>query len=144
MNERLPTDPDLPEPPARRLHPEALVAVATGGALGTLARYEVGRALTTRPGGWPLAILTVNLTGAFLLGAVLVVVRSPRLRPLLATGFLGAYTTMSTLAVDTDLLVRDGRALTAFAYLAVSLVGGVLAARGGIAAGRLVTRREAS
>jgi CrcB protein len=132
----LPPDPDLPEPLSRGIRLGALLAVAAGGAIGTLARYEVGKALASRPAGWPLAILTANLTGAFLLGLVLTVVRSHRLRPLLGTGLLGAYTTMSTLAVDTDLLVHGGHVFTAIAYLAASLAGGLVAVECGLAVGR--------
>jgi CrcB protein len=59
------------------------------------------------------------------------------LRPFVATGFLGAFTTFSTLAVETDLLVRDGRAGIAAVYSVGSLVAGVVA----VAAGMRVARR---
>jgi CrcB protein len=59
-------------------------------------------------------------------------------RPFVATGFLGAYTTYSTFAVETVLLVRDGYVAVALAYAAASLVTGFVAAWVGLLAGRAV------
>ncbi len=58
------------------------------------------------------------------------------LRPFVATGFLGAYTTYSTFAVETVLLIKDGHRLLAVAYAAASLVGGFAVAWAGIWAAR--------
>jgi CrcB protein len=60
-------------------------------------------------------------------------------RPFLATGFLGAYTTYSTFAVETDLLVKDGHAGAAAAYVVASLAAGFAAVWLGIAVARLRT-----
>ncbi len=117
-----------------------MAAVAAGGALGASARYEVGQWLVPRGGHLPLATLFVNITGSFALGVVtvLLIERYPPsryARPFIAVGVIGAYTTMSTLAVDTDVLVRDGHWTTATVYLFVSLIGGLAAAWGGIVLG---------
>ena len=56
---------------------------------------------------------------------------SPWLRPFLATGVLGGYTTYSTFAVDTVALVDAGRPAIAAGYLVASVLGGVLAVVGG-------------
>ena len=64
------------------------------------------------------------------------------LRPFVATGFLGAYTTYSTFAVETDLLTRNGHAGIALAYAAASLVGGFLAVWIGLSLGRAVPNRR--
>lgn len=106
--------------------------VALGGALGALARVGVAAALATAPGGWPLATMTANVTGALLLGVVLgivqdVVVVGPWVRPLVGTGILGGYTTFSTLSVETLELAVDGRAPAAVGYAVVSVVAGLAA-----------------
>ena len=146
-DDELPIDPDQSPAPGRvRMAPVA--AVAAGGALGAAARYQVGRWLVPGPGHLPWATLFVNLTGSFALGIVTVVLveRFPTARyarAFIAVGAIGAYTTMSTLSVDTDVLVRDGHTTTAVVYLLVSLVGGLAAAWGGILLGsRLVPPRQ--
>lgn len=121
--------------------PWALVAIAAGGAFGTLCRYGVERGLSTAPNHFPWATLTVNVSGSFLLGAVLtlVVERWPTdrfLRPFAAVGFCGGFTTFSTLAVEVDQRVQHGRTGLAAAYLAVSLVLGLGAALAGITLAR--------
>jgi len=125
--------------------PGSLLAIAIGGGLGTLARYGVERAVVPAPDGLPWATLTVNVVGSFLLGVIviLVVERWPRdryLRPLLAVGFCGGFTTFSTLAVEVDQRVQHGHALIAVAYLVVTVVAGLGAALVGmtVARGRLL------
>lgn len=129
--------------PAHR-RPAALVAVLVGGVLGTLARHGAALALPERP--WPAGTFTANLVGALLLGALLEELsragddtgRRRLLRLGAGTGFLGAFTSYSALAVEADLLVRDGRPLLAAAYagstvlagLVLTAVGVALAARG--------------
>ncbi len=78
-----------------------LAAVALGGALGATARYAVAQLVHGAPGSFPWATFWTNASGSLVLGAVLVLVaeRYPPtryLRPFMATGFLGAYTTYST------------------------------------------------
>lgn len=118
-----------------------VVAVALGGALGAPARYGLAELVPAATGGFPWATFVTNVTGSFALGLVLALVlerfRSIRyLRPFVATGFLGAYTTYSTFAVEIDLLVRDGRGALALAYVAASLVAGLAAVGAGIWTGR--------
>jgi len=139
--------PGQPQDPSRhpvRARPPVLAAVAAGGVLGAAARYGTAELVGGSPGSWPWATLAANLSGSFALGAVagLLLGRfgpTRLLRPFLATGFLGAFTTYSTLAVETDLLVRDGRVALAAAYLAASVGLGLTAAWAGLAAARLVT-----
>jgi CrcB protein len=107
-----------------------LALVAAGGALGALARYGVSRALEHTGGAFPVATLTVNLTGAFLLGFLSVwlvdrVEVSPALRNGVNGGFIGAYTTFSTLSVEAITLTQHGRGGQALVYLVVSLAGGL-------------------
>jgi CrcB protein len=118
---------------------------ALGGALGALARWAVATALPHAPGAWPWATLVVNLTGCLAIGALLAILLarfpdSPWLRPFLAVGILGGYTTYSTFAVDVVQLTRSGHGLLALAYVLVSVVGGVLAVVLGLLAGRAAVR----
>lgn len=124
-----------------------LGAVALGGALGAPARYGVAQLVHVAPGTFPWATLCTNLSGSFALGLLLAVLidrfpPSTYLRPFVATGFLGAYTTYSAFAVETVLLVKDGRSGLALAYAAASLIGGFLLAWAGICAGRAVWRPD--
>jgi len=114
---------------------------ALGGVLGALARWGVATALPHPSGGWPWATLLVNVTGCLLIGVLLAVLlarfpSSPWLRPFLATGVLGGYTTYSTFAVDTIALVDAGRPALAVGYVVASVLGGVLAVVAGLLVGR--------
>ena len=147
-NPGLPLDPDVQDEGrrqlARPLHVrlDAVLLVFVGGFVGTIARYGVALHEPTTTGHWPVGTLGVNIAGAFILGALLEgLPRSgpdagarQRARLLLGTGFCGALTTYSTLAVEADLLVREHRAALAGLYLAVSVLGGLLATIAGIAA----------
>lgn len=120
-----------------------LGAVALGGALGAPARYGISLAVTITPGSFPWGTFWTNVSGSFALGFVLAVLleRFPPtryLRPFVATGFLGAYTTYSTFAAETDLLVRNGHVGVAAAYVGASLVGGFGAVWTGLSLGRRI------
>lgn len=127
--------------------PSLLLAVFVGGCFGGLSRYAVTSAWPTR--GIPWSTLWVNLSGAFLLALLLVLVLevlSPTtyVRPLLGTGFLGAWTTFSGIVVPVGTLTRDARPVAAVGYLAASVLGGLLAAAGGLLLGRRVASRGAT
>lgn len=121
--------------------PGLVALVCAGGAAGSLARYGVAQAI--RPvDGWPVATLAVNLAGAFCLGLLLEALarRGPetagmrRLRLGAGTGFLGGFTTFSTLAYELDRLLADGRPAIAAAYGIGSVAAGVAAACLGVLA----------
>jgi fluoride exporter len=137
---RLPIDPDL-ERRARRRDPRVLAAVAVGGMAGSSARYGMTRWVPVHAGHFPWATFWTNVAGSFLLGVLLVVLLErlrphPYMRPFLATGVLGAFTTMSAYQVESALLFRDGHAATGVVYAGVSLVAGLVAASVGITLGR--------
>jgi CrcB protein len=119
-----------------------LVLIAAGGAAGAVARYLVDNVVLDRvPGAFPLGILVVNLTGAFLLGllAALIIERGllpSELRSPLLVGFLGAYTTFSTLMLDSWRLVEDGLPVLGAANLVGSMVLGIVALGAGLWLGR--------
>ena len=123
----------------------AYLLAALGGALGALARWGVATALPHSPGEWPWATLLVNLTGCLLIGVLLVVLArrfptSTRLRPFLAVGVLGGYTTFSAFAVQVVDLGATGAWLVAAGYVLASTVGGIACVVLGLAGGRAVLR----
>lgn len=121
------------------VHPAYVSLVVAGGMLGTLARYGLEEALPA-PSGWPLPTLLINVAGALALGALLegLVRRGPDtgrrriLRLLAGTGFLGAFTTYSSLALEANLLLHESRIPEALLYMGASLVGGACATAAGI------------
>lgn len=140
---RLPLDPDSDQlQPARPMHTDwaHIVVVASGAFFGTLARYGIGLLLPTGKAGWPTAILLINILGALLLGLLLQALLHRGkdeggrrvLRLTLGTGFLGAFTTYSSLATSTALLLRSGEAGLAIGYACVSVVLGLVACALGI------------
>jgi CrcB protein len=136
-------DPDAQVPGTRRLDPSVLGAIALGGALGAPARYGLAQVIHVAPDTFPWATFWTNISGSFALGfaLTLILARYPpthHLRPFVATGFLGAYTTYSTFAVETDLLVKDGHATIGVAYAALSLVAGFVAVWAGVWIARAV------
>lgn len=127
-------------------HVGLIGVVATGGALGASARYGVARLVPTAPHSFPWATLWTNVTGSLVLGflVVLLLDRFPPsqfLRAFLATGFLGAFTTYSTFAVETNELIRQGHGGLAGAYVVASMLGGITAVAAGMVAGRRMVRR---
>ena len=127
--------------------PDVLAAVGVGGAAGATARYWLAQAVHPGAGGFPWATFWINVTGSFALGLLIVLLleRFPPtryVRPLLGTGFLGGYTTFSTLAVEVDRLGRHGHWETAVGYGLASLVAGLAAVFAGIALARLTSPRR--
>jgi len=119
--------------------------VAFGGAIGAALRYLVGLSVIRAIGqgalgGFPVAIITVNIIGSFLMG-VFVVAAAQRglthLSPLVMTGLLGGFTTFSAFSLETVTLIERGQWGAAGVYVALSVIGsvgalflGVLIARG--------------
>jgi fluoride exporter len=123
---------------ARRRHRVAvLAAVGAGGALGSMARYALAEVWSVEPGRFPWTTFVINVLGSLLLGVVLTVVvehwpPSRYLRPFLATGICGGFTTWSTFMTETTLLVRDGHPLLASTYVVVAVAGGLAATAAGV------------
>lgn len=121
-----------------------LLMVGLGGFAGAVSRWLVDGWVSERnPTAFPLGTLVVNLTGTFLLGVLFawVIERDvlpPDVRAPLMIGFLGAYTTFSTLMLEAWRLVEDGAWALAFLNLAGSVVLGVVAVLAGLAVGRLL------
>ena len=121
-----------------------VLLVAGGGALGTLARWWVSLAgERLLPKGFPWGTLLVNVAGCLAIGLVYALIerRFPEgasWRPLLVTGFLGAFTTFSAFSWEADGLLREGAFARAGAYLVGSVAFGLIAVRAGVAIGRAV------
>ncbi len=119
-----------------------VLMVAAGGALGSVARYWVGTALAGRLGtAFPYGTFVVNVTGSFVIGYVLTAGTErfslhPTFRLLLATGFLGGYTTFSAFEYETLRLVETG----AFARAAANVVLSVALGLAGVWTGALLAR----
>jgi CrcB protein len=99
--------------------------VGLGGAAGSLARYAIGRVISGKTNGaFPWGTLAVNISGALLLGVVTGLDMPHNTALLLADGFLGAYTTFSTVMYEGFHLFRSRRA-NAAVYIAGSFVLGL-------------------
>jgi CrcB protein len=136
----LPIDPER-GPLLPRLDPAVLGVIFLGGVAGGLTRYAATEVWPAPDHGFPWATFGVNTVGAFALGLVVtlladVLAGRKLARPLLGTGFLGAFTTFSSVMTTTDQLLSHDHASTAIAYL----LGSVLAALGAVSFGLLTGR----
>lgn len=119
-----------------------ILALAVGGAVGTIGRYSVGLwAYRTFGAHFAFATLFVNVAGCFLLGLLMefglnadAFSRTTHLG--LTVGFLGAFTTFSTFGYETIRYVENGAMNLAAANVAANLLLGMLAAWAGLNAGR--------
>lgn len=121
-----------------------MIGIAVAGAFGALARYGLEGAVSRRwPGAFPWGTFVVNVSGAFLLGLVFVLLTDrftvdPWLRSTITIGFLGAYTTFSTLSFESYRLLEDGATGLALVNTLGSMAAGLLAVYLGVVAGRAV------
>lgn len=145
----MPTEPTPSrEAPARVVPLEArtIALVLLGGVIGAAGREGLSLAMPAA-GGIPWSVFVVNVVGAALLGCLLTVLVSRRrqtqthrdIRLFAGTGVLGGFTTYSSLATDTALLL-DSRPGTAIAYAVASVLFGVVAAGVGIRIGTVLSR----
>jgi CrcB protein len=107
-------------------------AVGLAGSLGALARYLLGRFIAERAGAeFPFGTLLINVTGAFVIGLLFALTAHKLLTPaeqtVLATGFVGGYTTFSTMSWEGVQLVRGGSTHLGLLYFGATIVLGLLA-----------------
>ncbi len=120
-----------------------VVGVTLAGGAGALARYLLDGAISRRFTSFPWGTFAVNVTGALLLGFLFTVMVerievAPWLRSTVMIGFLGGYTTFSTLSLETYRLLEDSAWGLAAANALGSLAAGLVAVYVGVVLGRLV------
>ncbi len=125
----------------------ASLHVALGGAIGSVLRYQAGRAMTQWLGpqavaAFPWATLMVNVLGSFAMGLLAGWLArhsasGEPLRLLLGVGLLGGFTTFSAFSLELMVLAERGQATQAFVYAAVSVLAGLSALYIGLIAMRL-------
>lgn len=132
----------VPSPLIASLH------VALGGAIGSVLRYQVGRAMTHWLGpqavtAFPWATLAVNLLGSLAMGLLAGWLarhgeHGEQLRLLLGVGLLGGFTTFSAFSLEMAMLLQRGQSVQAFAYITASVLMGLVALQLGLLVMRMV------
>lgn len=140
----LPLDPDALHPGEYKYPlqfvPGLQLIVFLGGCLGTFARYEIEVILPDTSSSIPYGTLFINLCGAFLLGLLLEELaqrgedrgKIQQIRLGLGTGFIAAFTTYSTLAVEAAFLAHHRHVELALLYAVTSVIGGLAFCTAGI------------
>lgn len=121
---------------------KTLILVASGGAIGATLRYlwaQMVHRLSGAPMEFPLAIMTANILGSFLMGVFVVVAAHKgvtHISPFVMTGVLGGFTTFSAFSLETVVLIERGELWQAALYVTLSVVLSVM----GLLAGMWVMR----
>lgn len=127
----------------RRSGVRTAIWVGVAGFFGSIARYAVSGVVSRVNESFPWGTFAVNITGSFMLGFLVAVfahrfVVHPDLRIALTVGFLGAYTTFSTLALETFEFAETGAWGWAMNNVFLSVVAGLAAVWLGTLAGRRI------
>ena len=114
--------------------------------IGATARYGIDLLWPRATGGFPWAILVVNVSGCALIGVLIVVIVEIRFahrlaRPFLATGVLGGFTTFSTYAVEVQRLTAEGSLAVALVYLVLTPSAALASVWGGTVFARRALRK---
>ena len=115
-----------------------IIAIGTGSFIGGILRYLLSQFIQTKfLSTFPFGTLGVNIIGCFFIGLVFGLsergTMSQELRLFLVTGLIGGFTTFSAFSNETVGLLHDGQLWQAFAYIALSIVVGLVATFTGIA-----------
>lgn len=108
-----------------------ILAIAAGGAAGTLLRYWAGGVIAAATGGtFPWGTMCVNLAGSFIIGFLWAMFETAAVGPVMRSfaliGVLGGFTTFSSFTLETFSLMRDGQYRLAFLNVTVSVLAGVI------------------
>ena len=121
-----------------------ILAIAAGGAVGSVLRYAVSTGVYSVLGrNFPYGTLAVNVIGSFLMGLLFVLMverldMSAVWRMAILVGFLGAFTTFSTFSIETVNLLQGGDFMRAFLNVTVSVAFCLVATWVGFRLGRLI------
>ena len=120
-----------------------VLSVALGGAIGASARYLTGVGMLRLFGqtGFPVAIITVNVVGSFLMGVFVVFAEQrglTHLSPFIMVGLLGGFTTFSAFSLEAVTLYERGDLGQALLYVMVSVVCSIMALVAGVWLARTV------
>lgn len=116
----------------RNLDRRELSAIFAGGAAGALLRVELSNLFPADPTKWPWIVFLINISGAFILGYMVTRLQerlplSTYRRPLVGTGFCGAFTTFSTMQLELLKMIDHDCYRLAACYAVVSVIAGYLA-----------------
>lgn len=121
-----------------------ILLVALGGGVGSIARFLCQRSANSFfAHAFPFGTFFVNISGCFIIGLLVGLIQKgqlvkPELSLLLVTGFCGGFTTFSAFAAENVQLLKDGRFFYFALYTLLSVVLGILATVGGLAASRSI------
>jgi len=115
-----------------------LTHVGLGGFFGAITRFSITQIMKKLNLQFPLATLTVNLLGSFILGFIIGSNLNETLTLLIGTGFLGAFTTFSTFKLDSIQLMKNKKKGLFSIYTIISYVGGISLALIGILTGQFL------
>jgi len=113
-------------------NPSTILAVGAGGFVGAVGRFYIGTQVVKHfPHELPLATLTVNILGSFIIGLLIALfltfTPSGIIKGFLITGFLGALTTYSTFAIESYMLLNN-HVLYGILNIVLNVVGTIVAA----------------
>ena len=120
-----------------------ILSIAVGGAFGAVARYLINVSpLKNLFQPFPFPTFFINIIGSFLIGFLLILLTdkfnvNENLRLAVLVGFLGAFTTFSTVELEIWSLIKENQFLTAFLYLFLSVLVGFI----GVALGVWLAKR---
>ena len=123
-----------------------VIAVAVGGAIGSVARYGLSVWSHRLLGGsFPFGTLAANLIGCLSLGIIIGIVEQrgdlpPATRSFITTGFLAGMTTYSTFIYEASTMARDGETVKAIFYFGASLAVSIALFAVGLTSARSVLR----
>lgn len=115
-----------------------VLLVAIGGFFGAISRFYIGTYFKKRTVNFPLGTLIVNLTGSFFLGILLGYGVAGQVYHFAGIGFLGAFTTFSTLNIEIIQLVLKGHWRQVSSYVIFTYIGGIILAFLGILLSRTI------
>lgn len=116
-----------------------VILVGLSGFFGAISRYTISKKLNSAAASLPIGTLAVNLVGAFFLGYITGIQAKLMILLLFGTGFLGAFTTFSTLKLEMTKLYRDGHKKNFILYTILTYGLGIILAYFGFILGAYTT-----